>query len=193
MNPESRIMESTKAIEFDSTEYQQFLKDYRNLDDNEHRLIVYAGAFDQNRNYSVEELKRETVGDIAELDLAEIITPYESESYEKIDTAIEAIDMNKSLVIFRNAQHLCGVYTGFTYSVEKYATPQEKYFLDKIRTLPCPVVIVFNHEDQLDRTIIRRADHLVLFKEPTSFFERIAWKIKQVRINGSNLSSPRPV
>ncbi|MTI88071.1 MAG: hypothetical protein FH748_08895 [Balneolaceae bacterium] len=186
-------MDSNTVIEYNSTEYQQFLKDFRSSDEKKNQLIVFAGVFSTNRNYAIEELKREVIGETLILDLSEIITPYEEESYQNIDTALEKVTPDTPLLLCKNAQQLCGAYTGFTSSTVKYATPQEKHFIKQIKALECPVLIDFENEDQLDKTIVRSADTVVLFKEPTSFFERIAWKIKQIKVHGSSLPSPRPV
>lgn len=177
-------------IEFNSTAYNEFIRNYRNADHKQ--VMVFAGDFDQNRNYAVDQVKRETLGNIVEIDLNEIITPFEEETYTNIDDVFAGIPDDTSLLIFRNGSMLSGVYTGFTYSAVKYATPQEKYFLNKLGDLTCHVLLDFDHVDQVDRMIQRVADICVQFRAPSSLIERVAWWAKNIRVNGSNLPSPRP-
>lgn len=184
-------MQTKDLTVYDSPEYREFLKSFRQRADKEFSLIVFAGDFTPNRAYAIDELKRETLGEATEVDLRNLITPYEEESYRNIDAMIQDIKDEENLVIFRNAYQLCGVYTGFTSSVQKYATPQEKYFLNKIKELNCPVVLEFDQEDQLDNTVVRHADFTAVFRAPETFIEKMAWKIKQVKVHGSNLSSYR--
>jgi hypothetical protein len=177
-------------IEFNSTAYNEFIRNYRKSD--QKRIIVFAGDFEQNRSYAIDQVQRETLGNILEIDLNEIITPFEEETYENIDSTFSDLAEDIDLIIFRNAGMLSGVYTGFTYSAVKYATPQEKYFLKKLEALSSNVLLEFDHIDQVDRMIERVADISVEFRAPASLIERIAWWAKNIRVNGSNLPSPRP-
>ena len=185
-------MSSENTFEYNSVNYKEFLKKFRNLSDSEHSLIVYAGPFSTNRKASLDELKREVIGEPVEIDLAELVTPYEEESYTNLDECFASIDENAPLVIFKNAEQLNGVYTGFTGSVVKYASPQEKYFLKNVDKIKAPVVVEFKEFDQLDRMMTRKADAVVLFKAPSSFIEKLAWKVQNVHVHGSHFLSPRP-
>ncbi len=186
------MMNQENVFEYNSPHYKDFLKEFRNLDDSDHRLIVLAGTFTTNRKAALDELKREIIGEIVDIDLAEVITPYEDQSYQKIDECFASISGNTSLVIFRNAEQLNGAYTGFTSSVVRYATPQEKYFLKKTKEIKAPVVLEFKNQDELDRTVTRTADAVVLFKPPSSLLEKLAWKAKNVQAHGSRFLSVRP-
>lgn len=185
-------MNADNTFEYNSPKHKDLLKQFRSLDRSEHMLIVFAGPFDTNREEAVDELKREIIGEATEIDLAEVITPFEEESYSNIDNCIQEINEEAPLVIFRNAEQLNGVYTGFTSSVVKYATPQEKYFLRKIKEIKTPVVLEFKDLDQLDRTVTRVADAVVLFKAPSSLIEKLAWKMQNIHVHGSHFLSPRP-
>ncbi|MAO64882.1 MAG: hypothetical protein CL666_07760 [Balneola sp.] len=185
-------MKAENTFQYNSPKYKDLLKEFRQNDGSKHMLIVFAGAFDSNRNAAVDELKREIIGEPVEIDLTEIVTPYEEESYAQIDAHLNDIPSDSSLVIFRNAEQLNGVYTAFSASITKYATPQEKYLLNKIKDINCPVLLEFNDLDQLDRTVTRTADSVVLFNPPSSLLESIAWKIKNLHVHGSRFLSPRP-
>lgn len=185
-------MKAENTFQYNSPKYKDLLKEFRQNDGSKHMLIVFAGAFDTNRNAAVNELEREIIGEPVEIDLTEIVTPYEEESYDNIDACLKKIDPKSTLVIFRNAEQLNGVYTAFSASITKYATPQEKYFLEKVKEINCPVLMEFNDLDQLDRTVTRTADSVVLFTPPSSLLENIAWKIKNLHVHGSRFLSPRP-
>lgn len=185
-------MNAENTFEYNSVNYKDFLKRFRNLGDSEHILIAYAGPFTTNREASLDELKREVIGEPVIIDLAEVVTPYEEESYSNLDKCFSSIDEKAPLVIFKNAEQLNGVYTGFTGSVVKYASPQEKYFLNNVSKIKAPVVLEFKEFDQLDRMITRKADAVVLFKAPSSFIEKLAWKVQNIHVHGSRFLSPRP-
>ncbi|MEX0724591.1 MAG: hypothetical protein WD357_03615 [Gracilimonas sp.] len=185
-------MNAENIFEYNSLNYKEFLKKFRDIDSSEHMLIVLAGAFTTNRKAALDELKREVIGDAVEIDLAELVTPHEEESYKNIEKVLSEIDAEAPLVVIRNPEQLSGAYTGFTSSIVKYATPQEKFFLKKITEINAPVVLEFKDVDQLDRTITRTADAVVIFREPSSLIEKLAWKVQNVHVHGSSFLSPRP-
>ncbi|MBD3615702.1 MAG: hypothetical protein HUJ22_03945 [Gracilimonas sp.] len=185
-------MKTENTFEYNSLNYKEFLKAFRNSEHSKHSLIVFAGPFTTNRKAALDELKREVSSNVVEVDLAEIVTPYEEESYKNLDDCIESIEKDASMVIFKNAEQLNGAYTGFTSSIVKYASPQEKYFLKKVKEIDTPVVLEFKELDHLDRTIVRKADSVVLFKAPSSLIEKLAWKVQNIHVHGSRFLSPRP-
>lgn len=185
-------MNTKNMFEYKSTNYKEFLKKFRTFDSSEHSLVVLAGPFTSNREACLDELKREVLGDAVEIDLIDVITPYEEESYRNLDDCIQNIDENVPLVVFRNGEQLNGVYTAFSSSVVRYGSPQEKYFLRKVKEINAPVVVELKDVDQLDRMLIRKADAVVLFKAPSSLFEKLAWKMQHVHVHGSRFLSPRP-
>lgn len=185
-------MNAKNTFEYRSANYKEFLKKFRTLDSSKHTLIVLAGPFTSNRKASLDELKREVLGEAIEIDLSEIITPYEEESYKNLDECIQDIEKNAPLVVFKNAEQLNGAYTAFSSSIVKYATPQEKYFLKKVKEINAPVVLEFKDFDQLDRMVVRTADSVVLFRAPSSLIEKLAWKAQNVHVHGSRFLSPRP-
>lgn len=185
-------MKTENTFEYNSLNYKEFLKAFRNSEHSKHNLIVFAGPFHTNRTAALDELKREVSSRIVEIDLGKIITRYEEESYKNVDDCIESIEKDASMVIFKNAEQLNGVYTSFSSSIVRYASPQEKYFLKKVKEINAPVVIEFKELDQLDRTVVRKADAVVLFKAPSSLIEKLAWKVQNVHVHGSRFLSPRP-
>lgn len=185
-------MNADNTFEYNSVNYKEFLKEFRNFNSSKHNLIVFAGPFHTNRNAALDELKREVIGEVLEIDLSGIITEFEEETYQNIDKTLNNIDPNAPLIIFKNAEQLNGAYTAYSGSIVKYATPQEKYFLKHVKSIKAPVVLEFKDFDQLDRTVVRTADSVVFFRPPSSLIEKLAWKLQNVHVHGSSFLSPRP-
>jgi len=70
-------MAPRNTFDYNSSDHKQFLRTFRNLEENQHMLIVIAGDFTTDRKTSIDEMKREVLGDAIEIDLADVITPYE--------------------------------------------------------------------------------------------------------------------
>ena len=179
-------------FDFNSTSYKEYLKEFRN-NPSKKRTIVFAGNFSENRKYAITQFETETIGDTKEVSLSDYITGSEEESYSLLDSLFEELKSIESLIVFKNAEQLCGVYVGHTYSVVKYATPQEKYFLKKLKELNSSAILEFENEYHLDKAIEREADAIVRFPVPSSKLEKLFFWLTQVRVNGSNLPSHRPI
>lgn len=184
-------MEKLHIHKYGSREYKDFLNQYSRSSKDTPRLLVLAGEYETERSYAIEELKRETEGDIVEVDLEDIIELAEKKSYANTDKMIEELNPNAELILFRNGAILNGEYTGFTASAVKYATPQEKYFLKKIKSIPALKVIELGSAEFLDRRLVNEADYIFLFTAPDSFLEKIIWNLKSVHVHGSRFYSPR--
>jgi hypothetical protein len=179
-------------FDFNSTSYKEFLNEYRN-NPSQKKIIVFAGNFSENRKYALTQFETETIGETKHIDLSDHINGSEESSYTNLDKLFETLSNIDSLIVFKNAEQLCGVYVGHTFSVVKYATPQEKYFLKKLKELKCSAILEFENEYHLDKAVERIADAVVQFKVPASKLEKIFFWLTQVRVNGSNLPSRRPV
>jgi len=182
-----------KVFEYNSADYRDFIRLFGSSDKPKaHALYLFAGVNDTNRKCAIDEVCREVLSEPVDKSLADIISKDEGETRANIDALISEVNPNAEVLILRDGEQLCGVYTGYTYSVVKYATPQERYFLKKIKDLPLPVIVEFRNEDHLDETIEREADAIVKFNPPQSFFDRIFWRLSQIHVNGSILPSNRP-
>src|SRR5699024_7199653 len=98
-----------------------------------------------------------------------------------------------SMIYMSNGANLCGAFTGFSLSKVKYATPQEKYFLKKIEANNAFVVIDFETIDGVDTTLNRASHAIITFPPPVSGLKGFFARLKQIRINGFDLNSDRPV
>lgn len=186
-------MQSDHIFDYESPQYHDFLRKFReNETKPHHSLIVVAGEFDEHRLYAIDEMKREVIGEAQELSISGVITSHEQESFNRIDELFNQVNTQSPLIIFRDAEQINDAYTGFSSSAVRYATPQERYFLSKVKEIPSPVILEFNTE-QIDGTLARQADSVILFPVPTSFLDRLAWKFRNVHVHGSRFSSARPV
>ena len=179
-------------FEYNSSSYNEFLKDFRK-NTNQKKIIVFAGNYSENRKYALTQFETEVIGEARIVSLNDYISASEETTLKNLDDLFNELKSVQSLVIFKDAEQLCGVYVGHTYSVVKYATPQEKYFIKKLKELNCSCIIEFENENHLDKAIERVADAVIVFKVPSSFIEKIFFWLSQVRVNGSNLPSRRPV
>ncbi len=183
---------SDKFFDYNSTSYNEFLDDFRK-NPSKKRIIILAGNFKENRTFALSQFEMEALGNIKEIYLSDYITEFENETYQKLNGLFEKLKTLNSLIVFKKAEQLCGVYVGHTYSVVKYATPQEKYFIKKLNELAPPVILEFENEYNLDKAIERIADVIIRFPVPSSSIEKIFFAISQFRVNGSNLPCKRPV
>ncbi len=190
----NNLYRNIKDIMFDynSTSYNEFLKTFRN-NPNQKKVIVFAGNFSENRKFALSQFETEVIGEVKKISLNNYISPSEKETLGNLDALFNELKSTNSLIIFKDAEQLCGVYTGHTYSVVKYATPQEKYFIKKIKDLNCSCIIEFEELNHLDKAIERVADAIIRFNVPSSLIEKVFFWLSQVRVNGSNLPSRRPV
>ena len=179
-------------FDYNSTLYKQFLKNFRNNPDQK-KIIVFAGNFSGNRTFALSQFETEVLGETKKISLNDYISASEQDTFKNLDALFNELKSINSLVIFKDAEQLCGVYVGHTYSVVKYATPQEKYFIKKLKELNCSCIIEFENENHLDKAIERVADAIVRFRVPSSVIEKVFFWLSQVRVNGSNLPSRRPI
>ena len=170
---------SLNTFYFNSTLYKEYLKDFRNNPDKS-RIIVFAGTFAKNRKYALTQFETEAIGDTKKIFLSEYISGSEKDSYEKLDALFENLKSINSLIVFKEAEQLCGVYVGHTYSVVKYATPQEKYFIKKLKELNCSSIIEFENETHLDKTLEKAADAVVRFRVPSSKLKNFSFGLHKL-------------
>lgn len=185
------IMSKENIFDYNSSSYNSFLKDYRDHPENK-RVIVLAGKFNENRKYSLTQFISDAQSDTKTVDLGDYIFPDEDLSISKLKEMFDGLDNSLSLVVFKNAEYLNGLYTGHSLSAVKYSTPQEKYFINKLKDFSGSVLLEFRSEDAPSTSLVRIADAVVGFKVPSSFLERIFFWITQIRLNGSNFVTKRP-
>lgn len=179
---------SLRTFSHTDKEISNYLNELGDINlESSHYLLLAAGA---NRSAKKSFLSRveKKRGELKEISLREIITPDEEETYKNIDKMFSYIGETEKNLIFRHGDILAGEYTAFSYSTVRYATPQGKYFLNKIRNSEKFFVIDMNDKDSMDKTMQRYAQAAVFFDEADSIFG----KLKQIRLNGHTFSNKRP-
>lgn len=94
--------------------------------------------------------------------------------------------------MFKNGEVLTGQYTGYTYSTVRYATPQEKYLISKMKGSEKFYVLELMETEAIDKTLERFAQSAIEFKAPASFIGKLLWKLTQIKIHGHTFPSKRP-
>lgn len=159
--------------------------------DRSHYLLLFVGKYKSGKKSMLNRLQKK-VGGFAEIDLQNIISPNEKESFAKIDKLFSSIPSSTKNIHFKNGEVLTGQYTGYTYSTVRYATPQEKYLISKMKGSEKFYVLELNEVEAIDKTLERFAQAVIEFKAPASFIGRLFWKLTQIKINGHTFPSNRP-
>lgn len=157
---------------------------------NEFYLLVLSGPY-KSAKKRFEERVEKKVGSLTEVDLRTLIFNDEQESFKRIDSFFEQLSSSDNAFILRNGDVLAGEYTGHTYSTVRYATPQEKYLLKKMKESNRFIVIDILEYENIDKTLQRHAANIVRFDQPQSFFGKLLWKLKQVSLNGHTFANKR--
>lgn len=179
--------ESLQTFKHSDKEVDTFLNSLDSVNvDSSYYLTVLAGSNGAAKSSFFKKLKSQVGDNIKKIDLRAVVTAVESESYDKIDKMIESLGSEK-YIWFSHGDELDGVYTGFSSSVRRYATPQEKYLLKKIKNTEKIYFIALEDEHTVTNFLRRHAQTLITFHYPTTFLG----KLKQITLNGSSFSSNR--
>lgn len=153
-------------------------------------LLVLSGPYKAAKKAFEQRIEKK-VGSLTEVDLRTLIFNDEQESFKRIDSFFEQLSDSDNAFILRNGDVLAGEYTGHTYSTVRYATPQEKYLLKKMKESNCFIVIDILEYENIDKTLERHAGNIVRFDQPHSFFGKLMWKLKQISVNGHTFANKR--
>lgn len=159
--------------------------------DRSHYLLLFVGNYKSGKKSMLKKLQKK-VGGFAEIDLENVITQNEEETIAKIDKVFSSIPSSTKNILFKNGESLTGQYTGYTYSNVRYATPQEKYLISKMKGSEKLYVLELKETEAIDKTLGRFAQAVIEFDAPASFFVKLFWKLTQIRINGHTFPSKRP-
>jgi len=153
-------------------------------------LLVLSGPY-RSAKKNFEERVEKKVGSLTEVDLRTLIFNDEQESFKRIDSFFSQLSDSEDRLMLRNGDVLAGEYTGHTYSTVRYATPQEKYLLKKMKESKRFVVIDILEYENIDKTLERHSKNIIRFDKPHSFFGKLLWKLKQVSLNGHTFANKR--
>lgn len=157
-----------------------------------YHLSLLVGTEGEAKGHVVKEIADATERNIYSLDANDIITKVESESFENLDYVFSKYEANHALFYLKNGSRLCGVYTGYTQSRVKYATPQERYFLKKVQQTGGIFVVDMNTSTDADTTVQRAAQSIINLPAPRSGLKRLLQKLRGVSVHGHQIKTERP-
>src|SRR5690625_3238076 len=113
----------------------------RTADQEQHHLSLFLGLYQPNKKRALDELADKLDRKVKVIDTGTLISKIESITFANLDTLFEGLDQSNVILYFINGGRLCGTYTGYSLSRVKYATPQERYFLKKVKHFNGMVVV----------------------------------------------------
>ena len=179
--------ESLQTFKHTDKETDTFLNGVKQMNvESSHYLTLLTGENNSAKESFFKKVKQAYGNDLEIVDLRTVISSIEDESYEKIDEMIASLS-NKKYILLTHGDELDGVYTGFSSSVRRYATPQEKYLIKKITSSEKVYFISFEDQHAVTNFMRRHAQTMITFDYPSSLLGRL----KQITLNGSSFSSNR--
>lgn len=175
---------------FEDSDFKNFVEEVKNIDSS--HLVLFIGLYGPDKKKALKKITRTSGRTVERFDFNDIVTKIENETFENVDRILEEISDDTSILYFSNGDKLCGAYTGFTHSKVKYATPQERYFLKKIRDYDGLIIIDITETDSADETILRASDSVVKFPLPKSPIRRILWHLRNYSLHGFDIKTKRP-
>ncbi len=160
--------------------------------DRSHYLLIMVGPYKAGKKNLLKRLQNK-IGEFIEIDLSTVIKQNEEESYKNIDELFEMISKTDKNILFNNGDVLAGQYTGYTYSSVRYATPQERYLLNKISGSEKFCVLSLEEPQAIDKRLEQFAQAAIRFDKPKSILGKLFWNIKQIKIQGHTFVSKRPL
>lgn len=153
---------------------------------NKYNLIVLAGKNKSAKKEFIRKVKKQCGNQFTEIDLRDVISSIVEESKKKIDQMIQSTGTEK-YVLLLNGDQLGGVYTGYSYSVRRYATPQERYLLKKMSETENTFFLDLDDIHTVNSLMKRHAQTLITFEYPGSLLGRL----KQITVHGHTFASNR--
>ncbi|TVR28512.1 MAG: hypothetical protein EA390_11795 [Balneolaceae bacterium] len=155
-------------------------------------LLVLAGKYKKGKDDFISDLSNR-IGEINSVDMRAIISSNENESFENIEKLFNSLSEKDRVLYMENYDVLSGEYTGFTYSNVRYATPQEKYLLKKIKDSKRIVIVELVDKANIHSMLKRYTQAVIEFDEPSSSIGKFFWKLKQIRLQGHTFENKRPL
>lgn len=177
-----------ERISYQDKEVDSLVRTMANMDhDASYYLLLLAGKNKSAKKQILDKLKKESV-EFHAIDLREIISTVEEDAYRHIDEMFKNLPESPRHLYLENADVLSGEYTGFTYSSVRYATPQEKYLLDKIRGSERIVILDMVDKANITKALERTAQTAIECDLPKGFFSML----KKLKVHGHTFENKRP-
>ncbi len=180
-----------KKISYEGPGFRELTEQLKS-DPSASHLCLFLGLYEPDKNEAITELAEKLEREVTEIDLSKYVSRNETDTYRSLDAIFERYRESNDILYFRNGDRLCGVYTNYTHSRVKYASPQERYFLEKSREHEGLVIVDISEFTAADKTIRRAAHSIVRFTLPGSPLKRFLWHLKNYSLHGFELKSKRP-
>ena len=164
----------------------------RTADLKEHHLSLFLGVYKPNKQKALETIANQLDRDVEVIHTEKLVSKIESETFDNLDALFDEVHQSDAILYFKNGDKLCGAYTGNSHSRIKYATPQERYFMKKVKSFNGLVVVDIEEYTDADKTLRRAAQSIVSFNLPDSVFQRFMWHLKNYSTHGFELKTKRP-
>lgn len=179
-----------KVYTYNSSDYQAFLEEFSGRTDVE-GLLTFIGPYMPDKTKAVKTLSQKLEKQVKKRSFKDIVHKSNQKTRENIDEAFEDVDPERDILLFINGANLCGNYMGNTFSKVKYATPEERYFLDYVDNFGGLTIVTIRSDDASDETIKRKSEAIVEFPLPESFLKRASWKLRNYTFHGFKLPDER--
>ncbi len=162
------------------------------VDQDRHHLSLFLGIYGTNKQKALKQIENRLNRKVHVVDTSELSSRIESESFDKLDDFFDNMEESDDILYFKNGEKLCGVYTSYSHSHTKYATPQERYFLKKVKAFNGLVIVDIEEFSDADKTLRRAAHSIVSFTLPESKLKRAWWHLWNFSFHGFQLKTTRP-
>lgn len=182
-----------QKIHYADSSYDELLSHLtKNIDNKEHHLSLFLGLYAPDKEIAIKEFEQKLKRKVEIIETDELVHKNESKTFEKLDELFENLDQSEAILYFKNGGKLCGAYTGFSKSRVKYATPQERYFLGKVKKFNGLVIVDIEEFTDADKTMRRAAQSIISFTLPDSKLKRFWWHLRNFSPHGFELKTKRP-
>jgi hypothetical protein len=182
-----------KDISYNSAAFDELVSHLsQEIDKQEHHLCLFLGLYKPNKKTAVKKLASTLDREVEFVDTSELVVRNETETIENIEAFFAQQKQSDVILYFENGHTLCGVYTGNSHSKVKYATPEERHFLRKVKEFNGLVILDIEEFSDADKTMRRAAESTVSFTLPDSIIKRFWWHLKNYTLHGCELKTKRP-
>lgn len=188
-----KILQDVELSDFAEDDIKNYISGLSNISvDSSYYLLLLVGPYQKGKKIFLSQLSGELNEKINHIDLSEVVSFDESETRKNINSLFPNFTEKGKILFFSNADRLCGAYTGYTSSSKRYATPQERYLLKKLKELEKFIIFDIQDPYNADATMRRYAHHAVIFDRPKSLFSKLTWKLGSVTFHGHEFETERP-
>lgn len=179
-----------KVFTYNSSEYQTFLENLTG-DFDSGGLLTFIGPYMPHKTKAIKAIAQKLDKQVTQQSLKDIVHKSTEQTRINIDDAFKGVDADNEILLFINGANLCGNYMGNTFSKVKYATPEERHFLNHVDQFNGLTIVTVRSDDAADETIKRKSRAIIQFPLPDSFLRRASWKLKNYTFHGFKMPDER--